>query len=177
MTYLRVNNMRQNNRQSKENRHGNFTIAQCTINSKVHETYRSQAATHVGVGHREAGLIYGLLKHKVNDSLQPLLCVDREIRHLLHQLIEHLGRELVQNATNFSEQLLKCQKSNRLPTHCSPKSTKQPSDKINMLLFKVTNQDFKDVSTSNKTLVPDKNKSHHTGQPSNSISSVHLLTS
>lgn len=119
----------------------------CTINSKAYRTYRGQAATHVGIGHREAGLIDGLLKHKVNDSFKSFFCVDCEIRYLLHQLIEHLGSELVQNATNFPEQLLKCQKTDC--QHIAFKTTKQALDKTNTL-SKETNQNSKNVRASNK---------------------------
>lgn len=69
-------------------------------------SYRHQAAAHVGVRHREAGLVDGLLKDQVDDSLQPLLRVHRQVCHLLHELVEHLGRQLVQDASYLPEQLL-----------------------------------------------------------------------
>lgn len=69
-------------------------------------SYRHQAPAHVGVGHGEAGLVDGLLKDQVDDSLQPLLRVHRQVCHLLHQLVEHLGRQLVQDASYLAEQLL-----------------------------------------------------------------------
>lgn len=128
----------------------------CTINSKVYRTYRGQAATHVGVGHREAGLIDGLLKHKVNDSFKPFFCVDCEICYLLHQLIEHLGCELVQNATNFPEQLLKCQKTDC--KHIAFKTTKQPLYKINTL-YKRDKSGLEGCESVKQIPVPDKNKS------------------
>lgn len=69
-------------------------------------SYRHQAAAHVGVRHREAGLVDGLLEDQVDDSLQPLLRVHRQVCHLLHELVEHLGRQLVQDASYLAEQLL-----------------------------------------------------------------------
>lgn len=75
-------------------------------------TYRGKTAAHVPIGHREAGLIYGLLKDQVNDPFEPLLSVDGQVRHLLHQLVELLRCELVQDAADLPEELLiGCQQS------------------------------------------------------------------
>lgn len=71
------------------------------------DPHRGEAAAHVSIGHREARLVDGLLKHQVNDSFEPLLCVDGQVRHLLHQLVELLRRQLVQDAANFPEELLR----------------------------------------------------------------------
>jgi len=68
--------------------------------------YRGEAAAHVAVGDGEAGLVDGLLEHQVDDALQPLLRVDGQVRHLLHQLVEHLGRQLVEDAAHLPEQIL-----------------------------------------------------------------------
>lgn len=68
--------------------------------------YRGKAATHVSISHREAGLVDGLFEHQVDDPFEPLLRVDGEIRHLLHQLVELLRRQLVQDASYLSKELL-----------------------------------------------------------------------
>lgn len=68
--------------------------------------YRGEAAAHVAVGHGEAGLVDGLLKDQVDDAFQPLLCVNGQVRHLLHQLVELLRRQLVQDAADLPEELL-----------------------------------------------------------------------
>ena len=68
--------------------------------------YRGEAAAHVSISHREAGLIDGLLKDQVDDPFEPLLCVDGQICHLLHQLVELLRRQLVQDASYLPEELL-----------------------------------------------------------------------
>ena len=69
--------------------------------------YCGEAAAHVAVGNWEAGLIDGLLEDEVDDALETLLCVDGELRHLLHQLVEHLRRQLVQDAAHLTEEVLK----------------------------------------------------------------------
>ena len=69
--------------------------------------YRGEAAAHAPVGHREAGLVDGLFKHQVNDSFEPLLSVDGQVRHLLHELVELLRRQLVQDTTDLLEQVLR----------------------------------------------------------------------
>lgn len=74
--------------------------------SKEHLTHRGQTAAHVAIGHREAGFIDGFLKDQVYDPFEPLLCVDGEIGHLLHQLIEHLWRQFVEDTAYFFEKLL-----------------------------------------------------------------------
>lgn len=68
--------------------------------------HRGQAAAHVPVGHGEAGLVDGLLEDQVDDPFEPLLCVDGQVGHLLHQLVEFLRRQLVQDATYLPEELL-----------------------------------------------------------------------
>lgn len=68
--------------------------------------YRGEASAHVSIGHGEAGLIDGLLKDQVDDAFEPLLCVDGQVRHLLHQLVELLRRQLVQDAAHLPEELL-----------------------------------------------------------------------
>ena len=68
--------------------------------------YRGQTAAHVAIGDGEAGLVDGLLEDQVDDALQPLLCVDGQVGHLLHQLVEHLGGELVEDAPHLPAQLL-----------------------------------------------------------------------
>lgn len=69
--------------------------------------YRGEAAAHVSIGDGEAGLVDGLLKDQVDDPFEPLFCVDGQVRHLLHQLVEFLRRQLVQDAAYLPEQLLK----------------------------------------------------------------------
>lgn len=69
-------------------------------------THRGQTAAHIAIGHREAGFIDGFLKDQVYDTLEPLLRVNGEVSHLLHQLAEHLWRQFVENTTYFSEKLL-----------------------------------------------------------------------
>lgn len=69
--------------------------------------YRGEAAAHVSVGHGEARLVDGLLKDQVDDPFEPLLSVDGQVRHLLHQLVELLRRQLVQDAAYFPEELLR----------------------------------------------------------------------
>lgn len=77
--------------------------------------YRGEAAAHVPVGHREVGLIDGLLKDQVNDAFEPLFCVDGQVCNLLHQLVKLLRGQLVQDATDLSEELLRRTKDlNRL---------------------------------------------------------------
>lgn len=68
--------------------------------------HRDEAAAHVSVGHREAGLVDGLLKDQVDDAFESLLGVDGQVRHLLHQLAELLRRQLVQDAAHLPEELL-----------------------------------------------------------------------
>ena len=70
-------------------------------------TYRRQAAAHVGVGHGEAGLVDGLLEDEVDDALEALLRVDGQLAHLLHQLVEHLRGQLVQDAAHLTEEVLR----------------------------------------------------------------------
>lgn len=77
------------------------------LNSIALATYRGEAAAHVGVRHREAGLVDGLLEDQVDDALQPLLRVDGQVRHLLHQLVELLRRQLVEDAADLPEELLR----------------------------------------------------------------------
>jgi len=69
-------------------------------------THPNEAAAQVGVGHREVGLGDGLLEGEVDDALQPLLGVDGELRHLLHELLELLRGQLVEDAADALEQLL-----------------------------------------------------------------------
>ena len=69
--------------------------------------YRGEAETHVPVGHREAGLVDGFFKHQVNDSIEPLLRVDGQVHHLLHQLFELLRCQLVQDTADLLEQVLR----------------------------------------------------------------------
>ena len=69
-------------------------------------SYRYKASAHVGVRHREARFIDSLLEDQVDDSFQSLFCVYRQVCHLLHELVEHLGRQLVQDAPYLAEQLL-----------------------------------------------------------------------
>lgn len=61
---------------------------------------------HVAVGYGETGLIDGFLKHQIDDSFKPLLRVYGEVRHLLHQLCKHLGRQFIQDAAHLPEKLL-----------------------------------------------------------------------
>lgn len=68
--------------------------------------YRGEAAAHVSISHGEAGLIDGLLEDQVNDAFESLLCVDGQVCYLLHQLVELLRRQLVQDAPYFPEELL-----------------------------------------------------------------------
>lgn len=68
--------------------------------------YRGEAAAHVSVGHGEVGLVNGLLKDQVNDAFEPFLRVDGQVCHLLHQLVKLLRSQLVQDATDLSEELL-----------------------------------------------------------------------
>lgn len=75
-------------------------------------TYSGQAATHVSVGHREAGLIDGFLKDQVDDTFQPFFCVDGQFCHLCHQLIELLRCQFVQDAADFSEKVLRVTMTN-----------------------------------------------------------------
>lgn len=84
--------------------HSNFylILAACGLH-----TYRGKAATHVSIGHGEAGLVDGLLKYQVDDAFEPLFCVDGQVRHLLHQLVELLRRQLVQDAAYLLEKLLR----------------------------------------------------------------------
>lgn len=97
-------------------------------------SYRGEAAAHVSVGHREAGLIDGLFEDEVDDTFEPLLCVDSQIRHLLHQLVELLRRQLVQDAADLPEELLKECKQNRcLSTAITVKSNML---NVNFLLLK-----------------------------------------
>lgn len=74
-------------------------------------SYRYEAPAHVGIGHREAGFVDGLLEDQVDDAFQPLFCIYRQVRHLLHQLVEHLGCQLVQDASYLAEQLLNDRKT------------------------------------------------------------------
>lgn len=69
-------------------------------------THPHKAAAHVGISYREVGFGDGFLKDEVNDTLEPFFCVYAELRHLLHQLLEHLWRELVKDAAHTAEQLL-----------------------------------------------------------------------
>lgn len=81
--------------------------------------YRGEAAAHVSIGDGEAGLVDGLLKDQVDDPFEPLFCVDGQVRHLLHQLVEFLRRQLVQDAAYLPEQLLKgigCKRKKQLIT-------------------------------------------------------------
>lgn len=83
-------------------------LSKILIHPNAHsDPHRGEAAAHVSIGHREARLVNGLLKHQVNDTFEPLLCVDGQVRHLLHQLVELLRRQLVQDAANFPEELLR----------------------------------------------------------------------
>lgn len=75
--------------------------------SALQAPYRGEAATHVSISHREAGLIDGLLKDEIDDAFQPLLRVDGQVRHLLHQLVELLRRQLVQDASHLPEEVLR----------------------------------------------------------------------
>ena len=74
-------------------------------------SYRYKTSAHVGIRHREAGFIDSLLEDQVDDSFQPLFCIYRQVCHLLHELIEHLGRQLVQDASYLAEQLLNDRKT------------------------------------------------------------------
>lgn len=76
-------------------------------------SYCRQAVAHVGIGYRETGLVDGLLKHQVDDSFKPLLRVYGEVRHLLHQLREHLGRQFIQDAAHLPEQILRQRRENK----------------------------------------------------------------
>lgn len=69
--------------------------------------YRGKAAAHVSVGHREVGLIDGLLEDQVNDAFEPFFCVDGQVCNLPHQLVKLLRGQLVQDATDLSEELLR----------------------------------------------------------------------
>ena len=69
-------------------------------------TYHSKAATHVCISHGEARLINSFLKNKVDDPFEAFLSVNLQFRNLLHQLLKHLRRELVEDATDTPEQLL-----------------------------------------------------------------------
>ena len=75
--------------------------------------YRGKAAAHVRVDHREAGLVDGSFKQQFNDSIEPLLRVDGQVRHLLHQLGEVLSRHLVQDTADLLEQVLRGRGHNR----------------------------------------------------------------
>ena len=77
------------------------------LSSTQRPAYRGEAAAHVPVGHREAELVGGFFKHQVNDSIEPLLRVDGQVRHLLHQLVELLRRQLVQDTADLLEQVLR----------------------------------------------------------------------
>ena len=61
---------------------------------------------HVSVGNREVWLRDGFLEDKVNDTLESLLRVDGQLHHLLHQLLEHLGCQLVEDAADAAKQFL-----------------------------------------------------------------------
>lgn len=69
-------------------------------------THPHKATAHVGIGNREVWLGDGLLEDEVNDALEALLCVNGQLCDLLHQLLEHLWRQFVQNATHPPEQIL-----------------------------------------------------------------------
>lgn len=81
----------------------------CSIkdNKSQPPAYRGEAAAHVSVGHREVGLVDGLLKDQVDDAFEPFFCVDGQVCNLLHQLVELLRGQLVQDATDLSEELLR----------------------------------------------------------------------
>ncbi len=76
-------------------------------NIQMNVTHPHKAAAHVGISYREVGFGDGFLEDEVNDTLEPLFCVYGELRHLLHQLLEHLWRELAKDAAYTAEQLLR----------------------------------------------------------------------
>lgn len=83
------------------------SLEQITKAFKYNKTiYPCKAAAHVGIGDREAGLQDGLLKDQVNGSLQPVLCVYGQLLHLLHQVLELLRGQLVEDAAEILQDLV-----------------------------------------------------------------------
>lgn len=80
-------------------------------------SYRYKTSAHVGICHWKARFIDSLLEDQVNDSFQPLFGIYCQVCHLLHELIEHLGRQLVQDASYLAEQLLNDRKIVSLSTN------------------------------------------------------------
>lgn len=79
--------------------------------SNFGSSYRYKTSAHVCICHGEARFIDSLLKDQVDDSFQPLFCIYCQVCNLLHKLIEHLGRQLVQDASYLAEQLLNDRKT------------------------------------------------------------------
>lgn len=69
-------------------------------------THPHKAAAHVGVRDREVGFRNGFFEYEVDDPFESLLCVDGQLGDLLHELLEHLRRQFVQDAAHSPEQLL-----------------------------------------------------------------------
>lgn len=84
--------------------------------------YRGEAAAHVSVGHGEAGLVDGLLEDQIDDPFEPLFCIDGQVRHLLHQLVELLRSQLVQDAAYLPEELLRGISHKKAVNHWSHQS-------------------------------------------------------
>lgn len=61
---------------------------------------------HVCIDHREVGFQDGLFKDEVDDSLQPLLCVNCQLLHLLYELLKLLRGEFVEDTAEMLKQLL-----------------------------------------------------------------------
>lgn len=73
---------------------------------KYKKTCPSKAVAHVCIDHREVGFQDGLFKDKVDGSLQPLLCVNCQLLHLLYELLKLLRGEFVEDTTEMLKQLL-----------------------------------------------------------------------
>lgn len=73
---------------------------------KIRKAYPHKAAAHVGVSNGEVGFRNGFFEDEVDDSFESLLCVDGQLRDLLHELLKHLRRQFVQDATHSLKQLL-----------------------------------------------------------------------
>lgn len=69
-------------------------------------THPHKAAAHVGVSDREAGFGNGFFEDEVDDSFESLLSVYAQLGNLLHELLEHLRRQFVQDAAHSPEQIL-----------------------------------------------------------------------